>query len=38
VPNAHKSFWTHLKVFLGDEAQQEACFGLFPDSANLDAR
>jgi hypothetical protein len=23
---------------LGDEAQVEACFGLFGDSANLDAR
>jgi hypothetical protein len=25
-------------VHLGDEAQVEACFGLFGDSANLDAR
>jgi hypothetical protein len=25
-------------VFLGDEAQVEARFGLFGDSANLDAR
>jgi hypothetical protein len=23
---------------LGDEGQQEACFGLFEDSANLDVR
>jgi hypothetical protein len=25
-------------LLLGDEAQLEACFGLFGDSANLDAR
>jgi hypothetical protein len=25
-------------VLLGDEAQMEACFGLFWDGANLDAR
>ena len=25
-------------VLLGDEAQVEACFGLFGESANLDAR
>jgi hypothetical protein len=25
-------------VFLGDEAQVDACFGLFGDRANLDAR
>jgi hypothetical protein len=28
----------HSMVLLGDEAQVEACFGLFGDSANLDAR
>jgi hypothetical protein len=28
----------HTMVLLGDEAQVEACFGLFGDSANLDAR
>jgi hypothetical protein len=33
-----KSFWTNLVVLLGDKAQQEACFGPFGDSANLDAR
>jgi hypothetical protein len=38
VPQARKSFWTHLMVLLGDEAQVDACFGLFGDSANLDAR
>ena len=38
VPLAHKSFWTHSMVPLGDEAQVETHFGLFGDSANLDAR
>jgi hypothetical protein len=33
-----KSFWTCSIVLLGDEAQVDACFGLFGDSANLDAR
>ena len=28
VPLAHKSFWTHSMVPLGDKAQVEACFGL----------
>ena len=28
VPEAHKSFWTHSMVPLGDEAQVEARFGL----------
>jgi hypothetical protein len=28
----------HLTVLLGDEAQVEARFGSFGDSANLDAR
>ena len=36
--SAHKSFWTHSMVPLGDEAQVKARFGLFADSANLDAR
>jgi hypothetical protein len=37
VPNvAQKSFWMHPTVLLGDEAQVDACFGLFGDSANLD--
>jgi hypothetical protein len=30
--------WTHLMVLLGDEAQVEARFSPFKDSANLDAR
>jgi hypothetical protein len=38
VPLAQKSFWTHPMVLLGDEAQVQAHFGLFGDSANLDAR
>jgi hypothetical protein len=25
---ARKTFWTHLIVLLGDEAQVDACFGL----------
>ena len=37
VPEAHKLFWTHSMVPLGDEAQVEACFGLFGHSANLGA-
>ena len=31
-------FWTHLMVLVGDEAQVEARFVLYGDSANLDAR
>ena len=38
VPEAQKSFWSHSMVPLGDEAQVEARFGPFRDSANLDAR
>jgi hypothetical protein len=38
VPLLQKSFWTHLMVPLGDEAQVKACFGPFGHSANLDAR
>ena len=40
-PNAlqsKKTFWTHLLVLQGEEAQVEAQFGLFRDSANLDPR
>ena len=33
---ASKSFWTHPMVLLGDEAQVQASFGPFRDSANLD--
>jgi hypothetical protein len=38
VPLAQISFWTHLMVLLGDEAQVEARFSLFGDSTNLDTR
>ena len=38
VPLAQKSFWTHSMVLLGDEAQVDAYFSPFGDSANLDAR
>jgi hypothetical protein len=38
VPKAQKSFWTNPMVHLGEEAQLEACFGGFRDSANLDTR
>jgi hypothetical protein len=37
VPQALKSFWTHLMVLLGDEALVDAHFGPFGDSTNLDA-
>jgi len=33
-----ETFWTHLMVLLGDEAQVEARFGTFGDIANPDAR
>ena len=35
---AQKSIWTHQMVLLGDEAQVEAHFGRFGDSASLDSR
>jgi hypothetical protein len=38
VPSDQKSFWTHLMVLLGDEAQVKAHFVQFGDSANFDAR
>jgi hypothetical protein len=38
IPSTQKSFWTYPVGLLGDEAQVEAGFGLFGDSANLDAR
>ena len=36
VPKAQKPFWTHPMVLVGDEAQVQASFGPFRDSANLD--
>ena len=38
APKSKKPFWKHLLVLLGEEAQVEARFGLFRDSANVDAR
>jgi hypothetical protein len=38
ITYAQKSFGTNPTVLLGDEAQLEARFGPFGDSANLDAR
>jgi hypothetical protein len=38
VPHAKKLFWMHPMELQDDEAQVEACFGPFEDSANLDAR
>ena len=38
MPSGKKSFWTHPLGLLGDEAQVKAHFGMFGDSANLDAR
>jgi len=37
-PQSKKPFWTHLLVLLGEEAQVEARFVQFWDSANLNAR
>ena len=38
APKSKKPFWEHLLVLLGEEAQVEGRFGLFRDSASLDAR
>ena len=35
APYSNKTFWTQSMVLLGEEAQVEARFGLFGDSANL---
>ena len=35
---AQKSFLTHPMVLLGDEAEMEARFGPFGDTANFDVR
>jgi hypothetical protein len=35
---AQKSFWTHPMILLAYEAQLDARFGLFGDSAILDTR
>ena len=38
IPLAQKMCWTHSMVPLGDEAQVEAHFGSFGDSANVVVR
>jgi hypothetical protein len=38
LPIGTKSFWRHPMVLIGDEAQIEAHFGPFGDSANLEIR
>jgi hypothetical protein len=38
IPFAQTSFWMYPMALLGDEAQVEAGFGPFGDSANLDVR
>ena len=38
IPEAHKLFWMHSIVPLGDEAQVEARFGPFGHSVNLDEK
>jgi hypothetical protein len=38
VLEANKFFWMHPIKLLDDEAQVEARFSLFGDSANLDAQ
>ena len=38
APQPNKPIWTHPIVLLAEEAQVEARFGLFGDSANRDAR
>jgi hypothetical protein len=35
---AQESFWTHPMALVGEEAQVEARFSLFGDSANLNTR
>jgi len=38
VPHAWKSIWSHPIKLLGEVGQVEACFDLFEDSVNLNAR
>ena len=38
APYSKKPFWMQPMVLLAEEAQVEGWFGLFGDSANLDAR
>jgi hypothetical protein len=38
VPQAQKSFWTHLVELLGDVGHVESLFGPFGDSVNVGAK
>jgi hypothetical protein len=38
IPQAQKSFWTHLIEHLGDVGHVESHFGLFRDSVSISAR
>jgi hypothetical protein len=38
IPEAHKSFWTHLMELLGDVGYPKSCFGLFGDGVSVGAR
>jgi hypothetical protein len=38
IPQAQKSFWTHLIEHLGDVGHVESHFGLFRDNVSISAR
>jgi hypothetical protein len=38
VPQARKSFWTHLMELLGDVGHVESYFGPFGDGVSVSAR
>jgi hypothetical protein len=38
LPQAHKLFWIHRMLLLGDVGHVGSCFGPFGDTDNLDAR
>jgi hypothetical protein len=38
IPQAQKSFWTHLKEHLGDVGRVESHFGSYRDSVSIGAR
>jgi hypothetical protein len=38
IPQAQKSFWTHLIEHLGDVGHVKSHFGLFRDSVSISAR
>jgi hypothetical protein len=35
IPEAHKSFWTHLMELLGDVGYSKSRFGLFGDGVSV---